>query len=133
VSATFDQPRPRASDGRAPDPALIVDRTTTVRFLALTTLVLSQTFDLATFQWMVGQHGLDAELNPLVQDLFMSYGMVAMFGAKAALIVLVGALFVATWTRRRGYVRAVAGGLPIALAITAGLIGGITNAATILP
>ncbi len=112
MSATFDQPGRRAPDGRAVDPTLIVDRTTTVRFLALTTLVLAQTFDLATFQWMVGQHGLHAELNPLVQDLFESYGMAAVVGVKVALIVLVGALFVAAWSRRRGYVRAVAGGLP---------------------
>ena len=132
MSATFEQPRRHASDGRAADPTLIVDRTTTVRFLALTTLALAQSFDLATFQWMVGQHGVHAELNPLVQDLFQSYGMVGAVGVKAALIVLVGALFVAAWSRRRGYVRAVAGGLPIALAIAAGLIGGITNAAMIL-
>ena len=66
MSATFDQPGRRAPDGRAVDPTLIVDRTTTVRFLALTTLALAQLFDLATFQWMVGQHGPHAELNPLV-------------------------------------------------------------------
>ena len=109
-----------------------MDRTTTVRFLALTTLVVAQTFDLGTFQWMVRQHGLHAELNPIVQDLFESSGMVAVAGVKAALIVLVGALFAAAWSRRQGYLRDLAGGLPIALAITAGLIGGITNAATIL-
>ena len=53
----------------------------------------------------------------------------AVAGAKAALVVLVGALFVAAWSRQRGHLKAVAGGLPLALAITAGLVGGITNAA----
>jgi len=111
---------------------LVADRTTTVRFLALTTLVVSQALDLATFQWMIREHGLHAELNPIAQDLFESFGMVAVAGTKVALIVLVGSLFAAGWSRRQGYIRDLAGGLPIALAITAGLIGGITNAATIL-
>ena len=97
MPATIDLAGRPASDRRALDPSLIVDRTTTVRFLALTTLVAAQTFDLGTFQWMVRQHGLHAELNPIVQDLFESFGMVAVFGAKAALIVLVGALFAAVW------------------------------------
>ena len=132
MSATFDPAGRAATDERAVDPSLIVDRTTTVRFLALTTLVVAQALDMATFQWMVRQHGLHAELNPIVQDLFESFGMVAIVGAKVALIVLVGSLFAAAWSRRPGYVRDLAGGLPIALAITAGLIGGITNAATIL-
>ena len=132
MPATIDLAGRPASDRRALDPSLIVDRTTTVRFLALTTLVAAQTFDLGTFQWMVRQHGLHAKLNPIVQDLFESFGLVAVFGAKAALIVLVGALFAAAWSRRHGYLRDLAGGLPIALAIAAGLIGGITNAATIL-
>ena len=111
---------------------LIVDRTTTVRFLALTTLVLAQTFDLATFNWMIRQHGLHHEANPIVQNLFESSGMLAVVGVKAALIVLVGALFVSAWSRRPGYIRDLVGGLPVALAIAVGLIGGITNAATIL-
>jgi hypothetical protein len=113
-------------------PSLIVDRTTTVRFLALTTLVVAQTFDFGTFHWMVRQRGMNAELNPIVHDLFETFGMAAVVGVKAALIVLVGALFAAAWSRRHGYLRDLAGGLPIALAIAAGLIGGITNAATIL-
>ena len=114
------------------DPSLIVDRTTTVRFLALITLALAQTLDLGTFQWMIRLHGRTAELNPVAHTLLDSFGMVAVAGAKAALVVLVGALFVAAWSRQRGHLKAVAGGLPLALAITAGLVGGITNVATIL-
>src|SRR4029077_17767377 len=96
---------------------LTFDRPTTVRFLALTTLVLAQTFDLATFNWMIRQHGLHHELNPIVQNLFASSGIVAVVGLKAALIVLVGGLFVYAWSRRPGYVRDLIGGLPMALAI----------------
>ena len=114
------------------DRSLIVDRTTTVRFLALTTLVLSQTFDLGTFQWMIRQHGRTAELNPIVLGLHDSFGMIALVGAKVALIVLIGSLFVAAWSRQRGIKQIVAGPLPLGFAIVGGLIGGITNAATIL-
>ena len=131
MSATFDHPS-RREPQRAADPSLIVDRTTTVRFLALSTLVLAQTFDLATFQWMVRRHGLHAEINPIVQDLFARSGWLAVIGVKVALVVLIGSLFVAGWYRRDRYARVFGGGLPIALAIVAGLVGGITNAATIL-
>jgi hypothetical protein len=131
VSATFDHPSRREPE-RAADRSLIVDRTATVRFLALSTLVLAQTFDLATFQWMVRLHGLHAEANPIVRDLFQASGWAAVVGIKVALVVLIGSLFVAGWYRRDRYSRVFGGGLPMALAIVAGLIGGITNAATIL-
>ena len=114
------------------DPSLIVDRTTTVRFLALSTLVLSQTLDLGTFQWMVRQHGRTAELNPIVLGLHDSFGMIALVAVKVALIVLIGSLFVAAWSRQHGINKVVTGALPLAFAIVGGLIGGITNAATIL-
>ena len=111
---------------------LIVDRTTTVRFLVLTTLVVAQAFDLATFQWMVRRHGLHAEVNPIVQDLFARSGWFAVIGVKVALVVLISSLFVAGWYRRDRYTRFFGGGMPMGLAIVAGLVGGITNAATIL-
>lgn len=100
-----------------------------LRFL---TLFAAQGFDFATFNAMVARQGASAEANPLVQGLFVNMGPLAVVGAKLALIVLIAALAVAATARgRQGTWRAV-GGLPLALAITAGLIGGITNAATIL-
>ena len=113
------------------DSGPIVDRATTVRLLALTTLALAQALDLVTFSVMISRHGLAAEANPLVSGLFGSLGMPAVALAKLSLVLLVGALSVAA-SRGRGGVWAIAGGLPLALAITAGLIGGITNAAAIL-
>jgi hypothetical protein len=101
-------------------------------FLRLTTLALAQAVDLATFNVMVARHGVGAEANPLVSDLYHSFGMPAVVLAKVALVLLVGALFVAASSRGRRGVWAIVGGLPLALAITAGLIGGITNAATFL-
>jgi len=100
-----------------------------LRFL---TLFAAQGFDFATFHTMVAQNGAAAEANPFVHGLFVTLGTPAVVAAKVALIALVVALGVAAAARgRQGPWRAV-GGLPLALAITAGLIGGITNAATIL-
>ena len=100
-----------------------------LRFL---TLFAAQGFDFATFHAMVGRAGAAAEANPLVHGMFVSLGTPAVAVAKLALITLVIALGIAAAARgREGTWRAV-GGLPLALAITAGLIGGITNAATIL-
>ncbi len=100
--------------------------------LRVVTLVLAQSFDLATFAVMVGRRGLGAEANPLVANLFSAMGMPAVGFIKVALVTLVAALGVAAMTRGGGGRWALIGGLPFALAITAGLIGGITNAATFL-
>jgi hypothetical protein len=109
-----------------------IDRAASVGFLRIATLFLAQAFDLATFSVMVARHGPGAEANPIVSDLFTSFGMPAVVIAKMALVLLVGALFIAASSNGRRGVWAMIGGLPLALAITAGLIGGITNAATFL-
>jgi ABC-type sugar transport system permease subunit len=108
-----------------------IGRAASVGFLRLATLSLAQAFDLATFSVMVARHGTAAEANPIVSDLFSSFGMPAVVLVKVALVILVGALSVSAASRGRG-VWSVIGGLPLALAVAAGLIGGITNAATIL-
>ncbi len=112
--------------------ALALGRAASVGFLRLATLFIAQLLDLATFSLMVGRHGATAEANPFVSDLFLAYGMPAVAVAKLALVVLVGALMAASWARGRRGVWSVVGGLPLALAIAAGLIGGITNTANLL-
>ena len=112
--------------------ALVGARPTSNEFLRLATLALAQAFDLATFVVMVGRHGAGAEANPFVSDLFGAYGMAAVVFAKVALVLLVAALCVASSARGSRGVWSIIGGLPLALAIAAGLIGGITNAATLL-
>jgi hypothetical protein len=97
------------------------------------TLAAAQAFDLATFWVMVRQVGPSAEANPLVATLFATLGLPAVVLAKVALIVLVGSLGVAAAGRTGNRAWAVAGGLPLALAIAFGLIGGITNTSTLLP
>ncbi|MFL5674675.1 MAG: hypothetical protein ACJ779_06695 [Chloroflexota bacterium] len=101
-------------------------------FIRLATLFLAQAFDLATFIVMVARHGSSAEANPLVSDMFQTFGITAVIVSKLALIVLIGALTVAASSRGSRGVWSMVGGLPLALAIAAGLIGGITNAATLL-
>lgn len=107
-------------------------RAANVWFLRLVTLALAQSFDLATFSVMVARHGPAAEANPLVSDLFVTHGMPAVLVAKIALVVLIGALSVAAAANDRRGVWSIVGGLPLALAIAAGLIGGITNTANLL-
>jgi hypothetical protein len=101
-------------------------------FLRLATLTLAQALDLATFWVMVRWHGLQAEANPLVADLFQALGLPGVVLAKVALVVLVAALVFAAAGQSRTRIWALVGGLPVALAISVGLIGGITNAATLL-
>ena len=112
--------------------ALVVNRAATMGFLRLATLSLAQAFDLATFMVMVARHGSTAEANPIVNNLFDVYGMPAVIVGKVALVVLVGALCLMSYSRGGAGVWRMVGGLPLALAISAGLIGGITNAAVLL-
>jgi hypothetical protein len=107
-------------------------RLATIGFLRVATLALAQAFDLATFSLMVARHGSATEANPLVNDLFDALGMPAVVGAKLALVVLVSALGLAASSRGGRGVWSIVGGLPLALAISAGLIGGITNTAVLL-
>jgi hypothetical protein len=106
-------------------------RAATVGFLRLATLALAQAFDLVTFSMMVARHGTIAEANPIVSSMFDTHGMPAVVFAKVALVLLVGALSVAAFSHDRRGVWALIGGLPLALAIAAGLIGGITNTANL--
>jgi len=101
-------------------------------FLRIATLTLAQALDLATFWVMVRWRGLQAEANPLVADLFQALGLPGVVLAKVALVVLVGALVLAAATQSRTRTWALVGGLPVALAISVGLIGGITNTSTLL-
>ena len=100
--------------------------------LRLMTLALAQGLDLVTFRIMMSTHGAAAEANPIVSDLFLTHGLTAVVVGKVALVVLIGGLSVAGTANGRRGVWAVIGGLPLALAIAAGLIGGITNTASVL-
>lgn len=112
--------------------AMGVGRAASVGVLRLGTLLLAQGFDLATFSVMVSRQGATSEANPIVSDIFETFGMPAVVIAKLALVLLVSSLSVASSSRGGRGVWSMIGGLPLALAIAAGLIGGITNVATFL-
>ena len=112
--------------------AWTLSRAASVGFLRLATLSLAQAFDLATFSVMVARHGSHVEANPLVNNLFDVYGMPAVIVGKVALVILIGALCVMASSRGGTGTWRVVAGLPLALGIAAGLIGGITNAAVLL-
>ena len=97
------------------------------------TLAIAQAFDFATFSVMVRLHGVVAEANPLVKNMFLQLGTPAVALSKVALVTLIVALGIMAAVRGGKGRWSVVGGLPLALGITAGLIGGITNAAVILP
>ena len=98
--------------------------------LRLATLFAAQSFDFATFTVMVARHGAVSEANPIVSGLFAALGLPAVLAVKGALVLLVAALTVTGTARGGRRVWAMVAGLPLAIAIAAGLVGGITNAAT---
>ena len=67
-----------------------------------------------------------------MHQLFGSMGMSAVVFAKLAIVLLTAALCLAASARGGRGVWAVVGGLPLAVGIAGGLIGGITNTATFL-
>ena len=101
--------------------------------MRLVTLAIAQAFDFATFSVMIRSHGVAAEANPIVHGLFAALGTPAVAIAKVALVMLITALAVAAAVQGGKGRWAVVGGMPVALGIAAGLVGGITNAAVILP
>ena len=101
--------------------------------LRFATLFAAQMFDFATFNAMVGSKGVAAEANPIVQGMFLTFGTPAVVIAKVLLIALIIALGVAAAVRGGQGRWAAVGGMPLAIGIAAGLIGGITNAAVLLP
>jgi hypothetical protein len=91
--------------------------------LAMALLVAAQATDYLTFLIMVREHGLTAELNPLVVAL-ATKGLLMLTIAKAAAVVLVASTFVVTRSRRPGLAR-----LTLAVGIIVGAIGASSNLA----
>jgi len=99
--------------------------------LALLTLTIAQLFDLGTFIHMVGLHGSASEANPVVQFLLADFGLRFVVVAKiVALSLVVAVVGVLAGRAAVGRPRMVAG--VVAVAIVAGLIGGVSNARVIL-
>jgi hypothetical protein len=99
--------------------------------LSLITMAAAQLFDFATFAAMVERVGPHAEVNPIVHGMLDSLGVTPVAITKLLLVVLVGSVAVILTrhggrTAHRWAARSV-----VAVAILAGLLGGLTNAMTI--
>lgn len=95
-----------------------------VRF-RLAAMLAAQLFDLGTFTRMVDQHGIGAELNPVVAQGFDLFGYPLVVAAKLVLVVLVGSIVVVLATGPRP--RPILASFVTLLAVGAGVLGGISN------
>ena len=93
--------------------------------VAIGALVLAHLFDLLSFVEMIGRHGLDAELNPLVVYLHGMVGVPGLAVAKMLSVAIGGTVFVILAPQRRRLAMVV-----LMFGIGAGLLGGVSNVAT---
>ena len=126
-------PGPGRLSGRGPVvagaliPALIRPHGPILRF-RLAALFAAQLFDFGTFTLMVGRHGIVAELNPLVAQGFVAFGLPILVLVKLALVLLLSSIVVLVG--RDGASRRSIPGLAASitiLGVIAGLVGGISN------
>jgi hypothetical protein len=126
-------PGPGRLSGRGPVvaaaliPALIRPYGPVLRF-RLATLLAAQLFDFGTFTLMVGRHGIVAELNPLVAQGFVAFGLPILVLVKLALVLLLGSIVVLVGPDRQAHrsIPGLAASITI-LGVIAGLVGGISN------
>lgn len=93
---------------------------------AFAVLLAAQFFDYASFLVMTARHGLEAEFNPIVVTIAESVGLPGLTLVKLAAVLFVAAVVVLLAPKRRWMGRAVLGA-----GVAAGLVGGISNVATI--
>lgn len=93
--------------------------------LAVVALVGAHAFDYVTFLVMVGQHGLGAELNPVVHRLAIDFGLPGLTLAKGAAVAFLAGSAVVIAPKRRSLAK-----LLLVFGILAGLLGGISNVAS---
>jgi hypothetical protein len=102
------------------------DRSPVLQAIALAVLALAHLFDYGTFLVMVDRHGLSAEANPIVAMLAQEVGIPGLTVAKFLTVGLAAVLMVVIAPRRKK----LAMGL-LMFGVAAGLLGGISNIATI--
>lgn len=93
---------------------------------ALALLVAAHAFDYISFLMMTAKHGLGAELNPIVVHLAQEFGLPGLTLAKVASVLFLAFVVVLVSPQRRK----VAGTL-VVIGITAGMVGGVSNVASI--
>jgi hypothetical protein len=126
-------PGPGRLNGRGPIvaaaliPTLVRPSGAILRF-RLAALLAAQLFDFGTFTLMVERHGIVAEMNPLVAQGFVAFGLPILVVVKLALVILLGSIVVllAREGPSRQTVRGLAASITI-LAVIGGMVGGISN------
>jgi hypothetical protein len=94
--------------------------------IPLIALALASLFDYVSFLVMVSRHGLAAEANPLVRGLVEQLGLPGLTLAKLATVLMAGAAVALLFQRRRGVALAL-----VVFGVLAGVVGGLSNVATI--
>jgi hypothetical protein len=94
--------------------------------IAIALLVAAHLFDYVSFLVMTARHGLGAELNPIVIRLAEEFGLAGLTLAKLASVVFLA--FVAVLVARS---RPKAAVTLVFIGISAGLVGGVSNIASI--
>ena len=89
-------------------------------------LVLAHAFDYTSFLLMVKRHGLGAEANPVVVDIVNQSGLYGLTLVKIFVVALAGLIILAIGRR---HARLAAGLL--VFGVLAGLVGGLSNIATL--
>ena len=94
--------------------------------LALLLLIAAHLLDYSTFLVMIGRHGLDAELNPLVVLLVDRVGLVGLTLAKVSSVLTAASVALIIVRRRRTLA-----GVVLGFGIGGGLLGAFSNLLTI--
>jgi hypothetical protein len=94
--------------------------------VSLAILLAAQLFDLLSFMVMTRLHGMGAEANPIVVLLHQELGLPGLTIVKLGVVLFGGAVFVMLAPKRRRLAMTV-----IFYGIAAGMIGGLSNVATI--
>jgi hypothetical protein len=96
------------------------------QLLSLGVLALAHAFDWASFVVMVDKHGMAAEANPIVVGLAELAGLPGLTLAKIATVAFAAILMTLIAPRRRRLAMAL-----LMFGVAAGLVGGLSNIATI--
>jgi hypothetical protein len=110
----------------------IGERTIRLVTLAILTATIAQLLDLGTFVRMIGANGVEAEANPLVAHLLTEFGLPFAIVAKLAVLALAVAVAVVLSDRPDNRRAARLGGAVAGVAVVAGLVGGLSNAAVLV-
>lgn len=89
-------------------------------------LIVANAADYLTFLTMVARHGLQAELNPIVVALARDHGLLLLTLAKVSVVLLVASTFLIV-----GRTRPRVAGATLAIGITLGGLGALSNIATL--